>query len=195
MADTTPFVLDPSQYTILSKEDILGTPDREIRLVPVPEWGERAAVYIKSLDGTERNRHNATMVDINRLNRTGKQRFSVESPQTKLLAFCLCDATGKPLFSVAEVEKLNTKNAKVLERLYDIAQEMSGLGKKAEDEAGNDSEETQSSEPGMSSARSSDHQTALLGSGDESPPLSSPNGWRTESSAPGGLNGMIGAPA
>lgn len=199
MSTLPPITLDSSQYVIFGRGEIQKAPTRTIRLVPVPQWddsetGTKAAVYMRSLNGAERNRHNATMVDINLLNRTGKQRFSVESPQAKLLAFCICDAGGAPIYNEREIEELNRLDSAVLEYLYEIAQAMNGLGKKAEDEAGNDSEATPSDAPGSPSPSPSTPPTALLGYRSESVAPSSPNGSPSEGSNPTALNGTIGAP-
>jgi hypothetical protein len=86
---------------------------------------------------------------------TGQQRRDVElffrpsdtgdpqkgDPRAMLAALCVCDADGTQVFTVDQVAKLASKSATALDRIYQAALDINGMGGKA-DEAKKNSEET-----------------------------------------------------
>lgn len=99
---------------MLSKEQILGARDHQIREVDVPEWGGTACV--RSLSGASRDRIEAAFM----ANQT-------EGLKALVVAMSLCDADGNLLFGVDEAEQLQEKSGAVLDRLFEAAWEISGL--------------------------------------------------------------------
>lgn len=118
----------------LSKDQIVAAEDREVRSVPVPEWG--GEVLLKTMTGTDRNAYENSLI---------RMQGDVAVPNmanasAKLLARCLVDEDGERLFSEAEIHELGQKSASVLSRLSEVAQEMNGLTEQAVEEAEGNSE-------------------------------------------------------
>jgi hypothetical protein len=111
----------------LSAADIIGVVDVEVRAVPVPEW--KGSVYLRVLPADEGLALNDAMQALSKEKR-GDAIFL-------LLAACLCDEKGTPLFaSEAEAKGLRRKSNKVLARLQDEALVLQGWQKGQEGEAG-----------------------------------------------------------
>lgn len=119
---------------LLSREEINAADDRRWEDVDVPEWG--GDVRILGLSGTERDAFQASMV---RMGSQGNvQGVVLTDASAKLLAKCIVGADFERLYSDQDVRELGAKNGEVLQRLLKVAQRLSGLGKKAvEDAAGN----------------------------------------------------------
>ena len=119
---------------LLSKAQITSADDRKWEDVCVPEWG--GTVRLLALSGTDREAWElSTMV----MGPNGSvQRRNLVDARAKLLAKCLIDEDGHRLFTDKEVKDLSAKSGAVIDRLFDIARRMSGLGKDAvEAKAGN----------------------------------------------------------
>jgi hypothetical protein len=124
--------------TILGRDAILGASDIEMREVDVPEWG--GSVMVKGLSGTERDEYEASCTQIR-----GKQTVpSLANVRAKLLARAIVDQDGARLFSPQDVAALGKKNGAVLDRLFDVAAELSGLTDEAVDELSGNSDAAQS---------------------------------------------------
>lgn len=107
--------------TLLTREAILKVDDRKTEDVDVPEWG--GVVRLRSLTGAERDRIEASMVEIK-----GKsQRLNLVNLRAKMVAAAAVDAAGHPLFRESDVKALGEKNAAVISRLAEKAQELSGM--------------------------------------------------------------------
>ncbi|MEU1194920.1 hypothetical protein ABZ446_01695 [Streptomyces sp. NPDC005813] len=119
---------------LLSRKQIDGADDRRWEDVDVPEWG--GTVRILGLSGTARNAYEASLVQ---LGPNGSvQRMKLENATPRLVAMCLVDENFERLYTDKEVAELGVKNGAVLQSLHQVAQRLSGLGKKAvEDAAGN----------------------------------------------------------
>ena len=103
--------------TLLSRAAILDVDDFRSRDVEVPEWG--GAVRLRCLSGVQRDE-----IETRCANReTGNLR-------ARMVAMAAVDDDGKPLFTAADVAGLGGKNAAVLDRLFDVVQELSGLADK-----------------------------------------------------------------
>jgi hypothetical protein len=117
---------------VLSKEDIIGATDVEFAYVECPEWGGR--VKLRSLNSAQRTRIEDHI-----------QIF--DNPDTKLkgvrqsgikemaIAEAAIDEDGRQLFSEEDVQLIASKNAKVVDRLWEKIAVMSGIGEMARDEA------------------------------------------------------------
>jgi hypothetical protein len=110
---------------ILTKDSILAAVDLKRETVPVPEWG--GDVVVQELCGTDRDAFETSL-----FKGEGEARvFVTENMRARLVVRCLVDGEGKRLFSDADAAALGAKNAAVIDRLYDVAQRLSGLGQKA----------------------------------------------------------------
>lgn len=115
-------------------DDIFATEDLETKPVPVPEWGR--TVLVKGLTGTERDAWEASL----RVRVGDKYVPDSKNMRAKLVGRALVKPDGTRLFRDEQIPQLGTKSAKVLDRLYDIVTEMSGIGEKAEQDAEGNSE-------------------------------------------------------
>jgi len=106
---------------LLNKEQIKSVSDLETLDVEVPEWG--GTVRLKSLTGAERDRFEAGVVQGQGRNTT----VNMQNLRAKLVAQSAIGEDGKPLFTEEDVKWLGEKSAKALNRLFNAAQQLSGL--------------------------------------------------------------------
>jgi hypothetical protein len=117
----------------LSGADILKAVDIETREVSVPEWG--GSVLVRGLSGTERDAYEASqMIERPAVDKDGKRirgqmemHRSILNIRAKLVVRALVDADGKRLFKDEDAAALGKKAGAVLDRLFDVAAELSGL--------------------------------------------------------------------
>ena len=110
---------------LLTKEAILAAPDLSTERVTVPEWG--GDVLVRGLSGTERD---AFEQDIVQLRREGKKTVTdtdLHNVRAKLVARSIVDEKGARLFEDGEIEALGRKAALALQRVFEVAQRLSGL--------------------------------------------------------------------
>lgn len=106
---------------LLNKEQIKSVSDLETLDVEVPEWG--GTVRLKSLTGAERDRFEASVVQGQGKNTT----VNMQNLRAKLVAQSAIGEDGKALFTEEDVKWLGEKSAKALNRLFNAAQQLSGL--------------------------------------------------------------------
>lgn len=106
---------------LLNKEQIKSVSDLETQDVKVPEWG--GTVRLKSLTGAERDRFEASVVQGQGRNTT----VNMQNLRAKLVAQSAISEDGKALFTEEDVKWLGEKSAKALNRLFNAAQQLSGL--------------------------------------------------------------------
>ena len=104
--------------TFLTKKDILKAQDLQTEVVDVPEWGGQ--VKVRGLSGLERDQFEHELFEM------------VEGPglrvvRSRLLARCLVGEDDQRLFADGDIDALGKKSAVPLNRLFVIAQKLSGL--------------------------------------------------------------------
>lgn len=104
----------------LTSDQILNADDLVREKVVVPEWGLTA--WIQTLTGTERDRFEAGML-IDR--KAGK--LNLQNLRARLVVLCLVDENGKTIFQASDAEALGKKSASALQRLFNVAQRLSGF--------------------------------------------------------------------
>jgi hypothetical protein len=108
---------------LLGREDILKANDRPTETVPVPEWG--GEVLVRGCDGHGRDEYFASMTI---LHRDGRQGMNSDNATAKLVARCIIDPdTSEPMFSQQDVDALGRKSGAALDRVFTVAQRLSGL--------------------------------------------------------------------
>lgn len=106
---------------LLSREQILQAEDLVYEDVEVPEWG--GTVRVRGLTGAERDQFEASIVSLN-----GRQsKVDTRNVRAKLAALTIIDEDGKRLFTDQDVQQLGLKSAAALDRVFDVAQRLSGL--------------------------------------------------------------------
>lgn len=109
---------------ILTANDILESNDIPIEKVEMPEWGGH--VFVKGLTGTQRDRFEVMV-----LNWKEKDR-NLENIRAQLVSWTTVDEKGNLIFeqSPLVVKQLGQKSSIALDRLFDKAQELSGVSQK-----------------------------------------------------------------
>jgi hypothetical protein len=106
---------------LLNKQDILDIKDIEIEKVEVPEWG--GFVFVKGMTGMERDTFESSIVQ-----QRGKDaRVNMVNIRAKLAAQTICDEEGVRLFNDKDIHALGKKSANALQRVFDVAQKLSGI--------------------------------------------------------------------
>ena len=103
---------------LLSKEQILNSSDSSFEDVEVTEWG--GTVRVQTMSGFARDRFESSIIN------NGK--FTSDNIRAKLVAACLIDENGKLMFSEKEVVALGNKSCKALDKVFEVAQRLNGIG-------------------------------------------------------------------
>lgn len=102
---------------MLKREDILGVVDIPREEISVPEWGGSVMVY--GLNGTERDAFEISIA--------GNGRVELANLRARLCAISIRDETGDRIFNDKDCELLGKKSAQALQRVFEVAQRLSGL--------------------------------------------------------------------
>lgn len=119
----------------LTKDQILNANDVEERIVDVTEWGGK--VLVRGLTGVQRDAFEKSCIE-----GKGKNReVNVINARAKLVAMAIVDPkTKEPMFTQKDVEALGKKSAKAINRVYEVATELSGIGEEEIEELTKNSE-------------------------------------------------------
>lgn len=129
---------------LLTKDQILGVQDIQTETVEVPEWG--GAVIVRGMNGRERDSFEASMIK----GKGKSANVNLENLRAKLVSKCIVDEAGKRLFSDDDIPALAAKSAAALNRVYEVAQRLSGVTEDDVDELVKNSETAQSEPSGSS---------------------------------------------
>ena len=129
---------------MLSKEQILAVSDLKTEEVSVPEWG--GSVVVRMMTGADRDSFESSMVTVNA---DGTRSPNMVNMRAKLVALTMVGEDGNLLFSVDEIGHLAGKSAAALERVFNVAQRLNGMGVGSVDDA------AKNSEPGLSESSTS----------------------------------------
>lgn len=130
---------------------IVAADDRPYKDVEIPEWpnpqtGEPIELRIRGASAAVVDAHDASMYAIRgSMNGDGGGDLSIEmnkSYRARFLVGCLFDLDDQPIPITAE--QLAAKSGRVVNRLFGIAQKLSGAGERATEEAGKGSESDRS---------------------------------------------------
>lgn len=107
---------------LLKKDQILGADDIAREVVPVPEWG--GEVLVRGLTGAERDHFEMLMLKAQRSSNPADINL-----RAHLAALTIVGEDGERLFkSEGEVVRLGKKSGRALDRVFDVAQRLSGVG-------------------------------------------------------------------
>ena len=120
---------------MLNRKQILEADDIKTEAVPVPEWG--GDVLVKSMTGTERDAFEQGIIG-------GKEKVDMKNIRARLCAASIIDDKGVPVFSEDDIESLGKKNAAALDKVFAVAQRLSGIGKDDVDDLAKNSGAAQS---------------------------------------------------
>jgi len=105
----------------LTRDQILSLNDIQIEEVDVPEWKD--TVFVKSMTGMERDSFESSIIEI----RGTSHKVNLVNARAKLVSLTACDKEGVLLFTEQDVKALGKKNAGALQRIFGVAQRLSGL--------------------------------------------------------------------
>lgn len=109
---------------ILTKDDILGLNDLPFEEIEVKEWG--GIVRVRGLTSYERDEFESQSF----VGEGKTRKFIYANMRARLISKTVCNENGDCLFSDADIEKLGKKSGKVMDRLFAVAQRLSGIGDK-----------------------------------------------------------------
>lgn len=132
--------------TFLTAADILAAVDLERETVPVPEWGGQ--ICVRGMTGAERDTYEATLLSVKGTD-VALDKAGMTSARARICAMCMIDPeTGKRLFTDAQVADLGKKSGRALDRVFSVAQRLSGITKADIDELRKNSKNGQSEDSG-----------------------------------------------
>jgi len=118
---------------VLTKDSILSSKDLKRECVEVPEWG--GSVWVQELTGSQRD---SVEKDFAAAQQNGAALVNIRA---RIATMTCVDDAGNLLFTPADSGKLGGKSAAALDRIFDTARRLSGMGLPAvEEEMGNSPE-------------------------------------------------------
>lgn len=111
----------------LTKAQILAADDIKTEVVEVPEWGGQ--VLVRALDGAGRDQFEAEFLQIDTSGAKPTYEMDLLNARARLVALSLVDEKLQRLFTDDDVISLGKKSAAALDRVYAVAQRLSGLSK------------------------------------------------------------------
>lgn len=113
----------------LSRDAILAAKDIPTEDVAVSEWG--GTVLVRGLDGQGRDEWEASTVTT----RAGRAVRDTANIRAKLVARCIIDPeTREPLFTQRDVDALGRLSGAALDRVWEVACRLSGIGERDAEE-------------------------------------------------------------
>lgn len=112
----------------LSKADILGNTTIKKERVNVPEWG--GEVWVKELTGKERDHYEGDIFQIKSQGGKTQTTFHRANIRARLLVLAIVDDDSKRLFADHELEELGNLGSSALDKLFTVAQRLSGFTEK-----------------------------------------------------------------
>lgn len=112
---------------IPTADEFLQSPalSRKVVDVPVPELGEGVVIPVWGMTPKERS---AFEDRVNRMPKDAQEAFNKQLRE-RLVVECCRDDAGQPLFNAAQVDAIGNLGAAVVERIVNVAFEISGFSK------------------------------------------------------------------
>lgn len=124
---------------LLGRQEIFSAQDIVFEDVPVPEWG--GEVRVKGLTGRERDKFEAD--SLTKAKKGGQRDVNLENMRARLVVLCAVDEQFQPIFERSDVLRLGEKSAVALERVFAVAQRLSGMSDEDMEELAGNSESDQ----------------------------------------------------
>lgn len=128
----------------------MATEDLTRELVEVPEWG--GAVYVRGLTATEYDAITVSTIE----GRGKNHHVNLANLRVKIVAASVVDEDGNRLFSDSDIKALGNKSAAALQRVFSVAQRLSGLGDDAVEQATEELKENPFADSSSDSASTSE---------------------------------------
>ena len=113
----------------LTRDAILASQDIQVEQVEVPEWG--GMVMVRGMSGTERDAFEDSLISKATGNRKQRRKeptkLDLANVRAKLCAWCIVDEKNKRIFTDTDVAALGAKSAAALDKVFEVAQRLSGI--------------------------------------------------------------------
>ena len=116
-------VQDEVELVLLTKDQILDAQDLQTEIVEVPEW--EGSVKVQGMTGVERDAFEESLLKGKGKNTT----VNMQNIRAKLVAHSVVNGDGERMFADADVRALGRKSAAALDRVFAVAQDLSGITK------------------------------------------------------------------
>ena len=93
--------------TKLSKDDIFKADDLPTKDIDIPEWG--GTLTIRTLTGAERDQFESAFVN--------QDQIDIRGLKARLIQLTVQNGDGQPMFTKADLQKINSKSASVIDRI------------------------------------------------------------------------------
>lgn len=113
---------------LLTANDILAAKDTKIELVDVPEWG--GAVHVRQFTAAQRDEFDALLFPNPD---EADPKPDTSNLRAKVVALAACDANGRPLFTLEQLEQIAAKSDAPVSRIYEAAARLNRLRKSDRD--------------------------------------------------------------
>lgn len=117
---------------MLSREDILNAKDIKTEIVDCPEWG--GSVTVKGLTAEERDKWEQSLYTTKQHGRKVEVISHRDNIRAKFIAVSVVDENGKLMFSTGDIGMLAQKSAAPVDRIFAVAQRLSGMSNEDMDE-------------------------------------------------------------
>lgn len=108
---------------MLTRDQILESQDIQEEIVEVPEWG--GSVKVRGMTGIERDQFESSI-----MKGKGKNiQLNWTNIRAKLVVNTVINGDGSRLFTDGDIAALGKKSASALDRVFDVAQRLSGITK------------------------------------------------------------------
>jgi len=132
----------------LTREAIFAVNDIQREEVSVPEWKTNGVemMLVQGMSGKERDELEASMIK----GKGKNAQVNLENLRAKVVARSAVDEEGNKIFTDADIPALAMKSAAALNRVYEVAQRLSGITQEDVNELTKNSETAQSEDSGLS---------------------------------------------
>ena len=125
--------------TFVTREMLLTPVQRPQEIVSLPELGDGVQVIVTGMTAKERSEFDQQFVS--RKGDTMHKR--VAEGRERIVVACCRDEEGNRLFTSDDVAQLGKQSGLIIERIVDVAQRISGIGKNDLEEAAKNLDETE----------------------------------------------------
>ena len=110
--------------TKLTKDDIFKADDLPTKDMDLSDWV--GTLTIRTLTGAERDQFESAFVN--------QDQIDIRGLKARLIQLTVQNGDGQPMFTKADLQKINSKSASVIDRIFQESQRLSGLTKEDVDE-------------------------------------------------------------
>lgn len=130
---------------LLNRADILAARDMVTEIVAVPEWG--GDVMVRGLTGADRDDLEASIITTNGRN----TQMNLKNLRAKMVSKAVVGEDGRRMFRDEDIQELSAKSAVALQRVFEVAQRLSGMSANDVQELTKNSVSVQSGDSGSDS--------------------------------------------